>query len=83
MNIRIIFNIITYFLGSVFKRFSDLTLCCRKMPQTPKKLSVEVNLVFPNAAPYLPNYVFHQRFVNTPIFRKILILKFEKISCFW
>ena len=50
MNIRIIFNIITYFLGSVFKRFSDLTLCCRKMPQTPKKLSVEVNLVFPNDA---------------------------------
>ena len=64
MNIRIIFNI-TYFLGSVFKRFSDRTLCCRKMrptqtvkkgrksrslAQTPKKLSVEVNLVFPNAA---------------------------------
>ena len=35
------------------------------------------------AAPYLPNYVFHQRFVNTPIFRKILVHKFEKISYFW
>ena len=33
--------------------------------------------------PYLTNYVFHQRFVNTPIFGKILLLKFEKFEYFW
>ena len=32
--------------------------------------------------PFLPTYEFHQRFVNTPIFRKIHVLENKNFSFF-
>ena len=75
------------------ERIQDLDESVKKSLTTTLSTEARINLAKEDdkskvqqllkAQPYLPNYVFHQRFVNTPIFRKILVRKFEKISYFW